>query len=118
MARVSVHPVNALQSGQASAVAGIWVEGKKGTIGLVADDNVGTYLCFYGPGHRNRGKLEANPLPALVIALDAGARPQLQLPEGPSGVRFLTFDRILEAIGKLSEIGAREEESAIVPNAP
>ena len=123
MARISVHPVNALQSRQASPIAGIWIEGKRGTIGLVADDNVGTYLCFYGPNYRNRGKTEANPLPALVISLDDATRPQIQIPSpGQHGARFFSLDKLLNAIERIDQLtnydDAADQASPISPAAP
>jgi len=124
MAQITAHPAfpQGGNSSKASGIAGIWITGKKGTIGLVADDNVGTYICFYGPNHRNKGKVEANPLPALVLNLDEGTRPQIQIPAGPQGVRFISLDKLLTMISRVEQLTEDVAESTssgkIAPEVP
>lgn len=76
----------------------MWAEGKQGIIGLVADDNVGTYLCLYGPEGRNIGAYAGNPVPALAICMGKDGKVVLQLPTGARGVKHIQLERILDLL--------------------
>lgn len=103
MAKISMFPADGDKAGE-TAVAGIWLTGKRGVVGLVADDNIGTYICFYGPEYRNKGRTAGNNLPALVISLDEQTQPQLQVPGGPRGVQFISLYKLLSAFERLDRL--------------
>lgn len=97
MARITMWP-NGPQPSEPAPVSGIWLEGKKGIVGLVADDAVGTYICLYGPGVKNKGSTAGNPLPALVIVVGEDGDAILQIPHGPAGEQSISIRRIIEQL--------------------